>query len=481
MKQVGWQLDPPPLQEGAGLELALPPGDEADQRACGLPGALLPDWQEAFLAAFGRALRRYRAFRHHLEACVGCGTCARACPFFLATGDPVNIPAARAELARKVYRRHFAPGRRPRPQALRRPLVERWHTYFYQCSLCRRCARWCPLGIDTAEVTRVCREILAAVGLTAAPAAAGAAQTYRTGNSRGISPASWISRNRNLEAELKRLTGQDIACPVDLHGAEVLLVAPAADLARFKATYRGYAKAFHAAGVSWTTSTYLAEADDWGGYLDFRNLRLIHRRVLEAARELKPRLILWGESGHGWRVARIWGATLAGSWAREDYLSLKAPMHVLEWAHHLLRRGAFAGRLQREANQGRVVTYHDPCHLARSCGLVAEPRDLIRAASPAFHDMPPDSVGPQTLCCGFGGGLAGWEDRTDLVCLAGFLPRARALAWSARHHGTNWVATACDLCKRGLSAALSHYRLDYAYGGVMELVGNALYPERGGS
>ncbi len=469
----------PPPRFGAAAGQVSRPGREADQRACGLPSGLLPDWRDAFLAAFSRALARYRALGVFLESCTGCGACAAACPFYLGTGDPGNLPVVRADLAREVHRRWFAPPwgwlrRLWGGAGLDEGLLRRWYTYFYQCSLCRRCARYCPLGIDTAEITLACREILAAVGLATEAGAAGAANTYRTGNSLGLDPDSWIRAHRELEAELEGETGVAIRCPVDEYGAQVLFIPPAADLVEHRGTFKGYAKVFHAAGVSWTTSTYASDAECFGAFLDYRNLRLLHRRVLEAARELKPRFIVWGESGQGWRVARNYALTLdREGWDRAEFLELKAPLHIIEWTHHHWLRGALDRVLDKEANQDLVVTCHDPCQLARSCHLLDKPRDLIRAACHRFYEMPAHTIREHTLCCGGGGGLVGSEQRA--LRLAGFLPRARALARVQESHGCNWVVAACQACRSSLAQGLRHYGLAYAQGGVHHLLGRALY------
>lgn len=471
-----FNLDQAPLPAPyAARDLSPPAGREADQRLCGLPSSLLPDWQEAFLAAFDRALSRYGSFRHHLESCVRCGACAPACPFYQGTADPLNIPAARAGLARQVYERFLAnPGPRRPASELDLDLIEKWRIYFHQCSLCRRCALYCPLGLDTSEITFACREILAAIGVSSQAGSGGAAEIFRTGNQRGIMPSSWNQRHQGLEEELKRETGQSIACPVDEYGAEVLFLPPVEDLARHRAVYKAYAKLFHAAGVSWTVSTYMDEAANPGAWLGYRNMRLVQQRVLEAARELQPSLIVWGESGLGWRVASRFTPSMGLSWAAENYLTHRAPLNIIEWAHHLYQRGAFQGKLHPEANAGKVVTYHDPCHAARSCGLVAEPRRLLNAVC-VWHEMPNNTVGRQTLCCGGGGGL--YQGNPELA-LAGFLPRARVLAHMNQTHGCNWLATICDGCRTSLARGLRHYRLGLSAGSVTELLANALLPNR---
>lgn len=48
------------------------------------------------------------------------------------------------------------------------------------------------------------------------------------------------------------------------------------------------------------------------------------------------------------------------------------------------------------------VTYHDPCHLARSEGIVDEPREILRQISD-FREMP--DHGYESNCCGAGGGV----------------------------------------------------------------------------
>jgi len=351
-----------------------------------------------------------------------------------------------------------------------------WYTYFYQCSLCRRCAVFCPLGIDTAEITRACREILAAAGLTGNEPSRAVARFYRAGNGLNLSPRAWIELNQTMETELKGQTGEEIKCPVDEYGAEVLFIPPAADLATHRSTYLGYAKTFHAAGILWTTSTYVSDAANPGFHLNYRNLRLINQRILEAARELKPKYVLWGESGQGWWVARNFSDTLYGPWAAEEYLELKFPLHIVEWTANLLRRGAFHAKIKKEANDDKVVTLHDSCATARAASLLEEPRAIIRACCLNFQEMPRATIRERTFCCGGGGGLGGEELKELRV--AAFLPRARALKHCQDQHGCNWVAMICDQCKNSFLEGLVRYGLALRRGGVHELLGNALYPAR---
>ena len=457
-----------------GWETAPRPARGRDLSLLDLPPDLPPDWRERFLAGLERALKRYRCLRLFVQTCQRCGACQGACPFEVASGEAANLPAARLALVADLLAR--LPRLRTHPQELEPQVLMTWYARFYQCSLCRRCAVFCPLGLDMSLVTLACREVLASVGLVGEAVAKATANFYRAGNSLGVGRLSWSSACQALEQRLARNCGRPVLCPVDEYGAQVLLVPPVADLTEHWRTFQGYAKLFHAAGVSWTTSTHLCDGANPGGFIDYRNLRLIHQRVLEAARELKPSLIMWGESGHGWALARTLPASLGLSWSREDYLEVPRPVHIYEWAAGLLKSGAFAGRLHKEVNAGKVVLWHDPCHLARSAGLLAQPRALLRAACHFVREMPASAWGPRTWCCGGGGGLAGGE-LTDMR-RAAFLPLAAALEEAQREQRCNWLATGCDGCKTNLGTALRHHGLNLGHGGVLELLGEALLPDR---
>ncbi|MBI5522600.1 MAG: (Fe-S)-binding protein [Desulfarculus sp.] len=472
----------PAMALGASADQACLPAQANDLEALGLPEALPPDWRQRLLGAFGQALEGQRGLRQALEACVGCGACHQSCSFHLGTGDPHNTPQGRADLARRLYRRHFSPrarllGRWGQPRdILDEDLLGLWRAYFWQCTLCRRCTLFCPLGIDTSLVTRACRHILAQVGQVPGHVAREFLGILGSGNGQGLPPAAWTARHQALEEELLRETGQAMACPVDEQGADVLLIPSPQEPFSQSATYKGYAKVFHAAGLSWTTSTYLNQASNPGLWLGPRQAALVGRRVLEATRLLKPRHIVVAESGQGWAVLRNLGAVLAGGLAGEKYLKAKEPLHICQLSSRLLKEGAFAGVLRPQALQGVKPVFHEPCQVARSGGLGQEPRRLLKAACLGWLEMPKPVGGPLTLCCGAGGGLNAPE--LYQVRLAGLMPLARALAQAQRRQGCTAVVTMCATCQDQLGEGLAHFGLGLTVHGVHEFLGQALYPSR---
>ena len=68
---------------------------------------LPPDWKATILNGMKERLDKYRSFRLFMDICVRCGACADKCHFYIGSGDPKNMPVARAELIRSVYRRYF--------------------------------------------------------------------------------------------------------------------------------------------------------------------------------------------------------------------------------------------------------------------------------------------------------------------------------------------------------------------------------------
>ena len=349
-------------RENASRGLAPDPAAEAEQRLLGLPPRLAADWPGLFLDAFERALKRYRCFRLYLDSCTGCGLCAEACHFFRGTEDPRNIPGDRLALAREVYRRHFTlAGKRSHSKKVPERLLLEWFVYFNQCSQCRRCALFCPQGIDVSLVTQACREILASVGLCSQPAARAAADCLRSGNSLGVGPDEWLARSARLEAWLKQATGRDIRCPVDEYGARCAFYGPGrgscAPPGGFCRLCQGFSR-----GRSFLDNQHLRL-----GRRQPRPFRGLPERQADRAQgaggcqgaktQAGP---VGGESGAGWWAGGKLAPGLGCDWGGEEQLETGRPLSILDWAERMLDKGAFVGLLQREANDRRNVLCHYP-------------------------------------------------------------------------------------------------------------------------
>ena len=271
-----------------------------------------------------------------------------------------------------------------------------------------------------------------------------------------------------------------VRMPLDQKGADILLVTPSADF--FAEPHVdgliGYAKVFHQAGLSWTLSSYASEAANFGMFIgSYENMQKLALRIREAALELGVKRIVFGECGHAWRVAYSFLNTLAGPF---DFLDPKypVPQHICEVTYDLLHRGAL--KMDKEANDDMVLTFHDSCNVARGSrmggfegGQFVIPREIIKASVNHFHDMPSDTIGEGTFCCGGGGGLL-TDDLIELR-VKGSLPRMEALQQVTDQHGVTHIAAICAICKSQFSKVLPYYgfQMDQIVS-VHQLVSNAI-------
>jgi len=484
----------PPLREYPVIPILAPgamagskpyPATEKMNEALGFPGKLVEGWKEKAVAKMGELLTGNRGLRVFLDACVHCGACTDKCHYFLGTGDPKNMPVARQDLFRKVYRRYFTLAGKLVPKLvgaedLTESVLEDWNRYFNQCSECRRCSVYCPYGIDTAEITMAAKEVMDSIGVGQKYTNEIIGKVHKIGNNLGLPGPALKNTLETLEEDVKEETGLDVRFPLDEKGAEVLMVTPSADFFAEPHVFSliGYAKVFHAAGIRWTLSSHASEAANFGVFIGSQEqMKAIAGRVREAALDLGARRIVLGECGHAWRVAYSFWNTLIGPF---DFLDSRypVPQHICELTYDLIQRGAIA--FDREKNDAHVVTFHDSCNVARGSGMggiprgqFIIPREIIRAAASHFYDMAPETINEHTFCCGGGGGLLA-DELLDLR-VKGALPRMEALARVVEEHGVNFMATICAICKAQFAKVLPYYKFDMGMiGGVHQLVANAI-------
>jgi Fe-S oxidoreductase len=458
---------------------------EEFQEPLGFPGELVDNWEQVALDKMEELTGKYRGFKVFLDSCVKCGACTDKCHYYLGTTDPKNMPVARQDLLRKVYRRNFTFAGKYFPKLvgavdLTKEVLDDWYSYFHQCSQCRRCSVFCPYGIDTAEISMAAREIMDSVGVGQKYCNEIIGKVYKIGNNLGLPQPALADTLEGLEEDIEDDTEVKVRLPLDEKGADVLVVTPSADF--FAEPHvdglMGYAKVFHEAGISWTLSSYASEAANFGMFIgSYENMRRLSLRIREAALDLGVKRIIMGECGHAWRVAYSFLNTLAGPF---DFLDPKypVPQHILEFTHDLIQRGALT--LDKSANDDMRVTFHDSCNVARASrmgskpgGQFTIPRDVIRASCNHFFDMPQDTIHDATYCCGGGGGLL--TDDLMEIRVKGALPRMEALKRVVEENGVTHMAAICAICKSQFAKVLPYYGFPMdSIVSVHQLVSNAI-------
>ncbi|MGK7345555.1 MAG: sulfate reduction electron transfer complex DsrMKJOP subunit DsrK [Candidatus Nitrospinota bacterium M3_3B_026] len=470
-------------------EGALPdrpnPAAEEHNTGLGFPGKLVDNWQEAAVEKMGELLGKYKSLRLFLDICVKCGSCADKCHYYIGTGDPNNMPVARQELLRKVYRKYFTVGGKVAPglvraEELTEDVLDDWWNYFHQCSQCRRCSVFCPYGIDTAEISMAAREIMDSIGMGQKYCNEILNKVLNAGNNLGLQKNALANTLEFVEEDVEEEDGVAVKYPLDQKGADVLLIPPSADF--FSSPhiegFTGYGKVFHEAGVSWTVSSHASEFANFGMFIgNFEVMRKVAHRIREAAEDLGVKRIIVGECGHAWRVGYSFWNTLIGPW---DFLDpkYKNPTHIVEFTLDLIKRDGI--KIDKTANDEHVVTFHDSCNVARASrmgdrpgGQFELPRELIRAVCNNYVDMDEDTIREKTFCCGGGGGLL--TDELMNVRVRGAQPRAEALKDVMDRNGVNTMASICAICKAQFTKVLPYYGIDMdVVASVHQLVSNAI-------
>jgi len=475
----------PHIQEGTMAHSKPFVAKEEFQEALGFPGELVDNWQQVAYDKMEELTGKYRSLAVFLDSCVKCGACTDKCHYYLGTSDPKNMPVARQDLFRKVYRRKFTFAGKYFPKLvgavdLTKEVLDDWYSYFHQCSQCRRCSVFCPYGIDTAEISMAAREVMDEIGVGQKYCNEIIAKVYKIGNNLGLPQPALADTLEGLEEDIEDDTGVAVRLPLDEKGADILVITPSADF--FAEPHvdglMGYAKVFHEAGVSWTLSSYASEAANFGMFIgSYENMRKVSLRIREAALDLGVKRIIFGECGHAWRVAYSFLNTLAGPF---DFLDPKypVPMHIMEFTHDLIQRGGIT--LDKSANDDMVLTYHDSCNVARASrmgpkpgGQFILPREVIKASCNHFYDMPQDTIHESTFCCGGGGGLL-TDDLMELR-VKGALPRMEALKYVVEKHGVTHMAAICAICKSQFAKVLPYYGFQMdSIVSVHQLVSNAI-------
>ena len=366
-----------------------------------------------------------------LDACMECGRCEEACPAF-ATEKPLSPKRVVQDLKELMTlslgpdastlaenRQKTSPRR-----ALHNDTIQ--IETLWACTTCNACARVCPVRIDPVTLLTDLRRNRVGEGALSGTAATALRRMQSSGNPWGMPAAE-----RANWAE-----GAGVPTVKENPNFEILYWVGCAGSydRRAQRVARAFVKLLKHA------------------HLNFAILGCEEKCTGDSARRLGDEFLFQ-------ELAQANIATLNRYNVRKivthcphclnsllkDYPQFGGTYEVI---HHtqLLEQLLAEGRLAAtgETSQGDVITYHDPCYLARVNGIHDAPRDVLNAASgvagsPAgcLREMPRSRE--TTFCCGAGGGRM-WmeEDPKKRVCSV----RAK----EALGTGATTVAVSCPFC-----------------------------------
>jgi len=198
---------------------------------------------------------------------------------------------------------------------------------------------------------------------------------------------------------------------------------------------------------------------NYGVFLgDTARAKEIARRIVDEAKQFGVREVVLAECGHAYAALR---------WEAPNWFGETFPFRVVSLVEKIdeyLEQGRL--HLDPSSNQERI-TYHDSCNMARTGGVIEEPRRVLRAAVRDFVEMTPNRK--DAYCCGGGGGLVALPEYQERRLKAG-APKARQI----RETHAQTVVAACENCRLQIGELAHHYELGIEVSAVADLVVRAL-------
>jgi [DsrC]-trisulfide reductase subunit K len=406
-----------------------------------------------------------RVLKLYMEMCARCGTCAEQCPVY--RGDPTELrnPAKRSDLIRSVFKKHkTTSGKLLGSMVGANDFDGDMQTFvdaFYECTGCRRCATFCPMGIDNSIITRKGRAIADVLGHTPERLQKVVQISLETGNTDGAGLVAFTESVKFLEEEIKDDCGIDVKIPYDQVGADVFFVPPSGDLLVNPEAVMGIAKVFHKLGINWTLSSKAFDGANYGLFTgDDVSMKEDNKLYVEEGKRFKCKTLMMGECGHAHRIMKFI-MEKAGWWGKLPF----EITNVLQFTAGIVQDGAI--KFDKDKNPD-PVTYHDPCNFGRSCGIVEEPRIIMKAACADFREMTPNRE--HNWCCGGGGGLSAMDDIHEFRMNVSGKMKLKQIDDT----GAKFCAAPCSNCKRQLLQLMEYHKRDVVIGGVHDMVMNAI-------
>jgi Fe-S oxidoreductase len=419
-----------------------------------------------------------------LESCVRCQTCSEACPVYLASGkQEIYRPTYKSEVLRRIINKYIKKRGKLLSKLTGNDIDLNWTTVarlaelVYRCSLCRRCAQYCPLGSDNGLIGRELRKLFSQeMGI--APKElheSGSVQQLKVGASTGVSPAAFGSMVEFMEDEIEEKLGRRIKIPVDLEGADILLIHNSGEFMSWIENPVAFAILFEAAGLNWTLSSeiYGYEATNYGTWYDDVQFARIAIKQVQVARKLKVKKIVMGECGHAHKglivvADRILVEDL--NFPRESFLPILEDL-------------VCHNRLKLDPQKNNFpVTLHDPCNVVRLMGIVEPQRRILEKICPQFREMEPKGL--ENYCCGGGSGFAIIQSTNFKEWRVNISSRMKLKQILVAFQDVpdpgirKYVCAPCSNCKGAIRDILDSNDLwnsnSIYYGGIVELVANTM-------
>jgi Fe-S oxidoreductase len=396
----------------------------------------------------------------YMEACIHCGACAYACPFYEASGDPRHTPIWKIEPFKQAYKREAGPlaflykAFNLKPKVTVDELKD-WQELLYDtCTMCGRCTLICPMSIDIATLVGMARHGMFHAGLVPHELYMVTEKAEREGSPLGATPQVFESRIEWMGDE------HEVEMNVDLDQADVLVLMSSIEIQKYPESMAATAKILNQMGKSWTFHTEGYEATNFGmlsGNTAWQ--KDMSMKVIDTAIKVGAKLVLLPECGHAYQALRWQGANMYGK-----PLPFKV-QHISEFLADAVDSGAI-----KLKTVNKTVAFHDPCQVSRRGGATSAPRKVLEALGVDLKEA--ESGGNMNLCCGGGGGVITIH-RADTLRYKIMGAKFRQLDST----GAEMMVTSCSNCRQNFDESGEKLNWGKDMNSLLELVADNLVEE----
>ncbi len=426
---------------------------------------------EKFLEAFA-AVIKHTDYKPLLDSYSSthtkCNRCAVACPVYLTTQDPRDIPCYKTNILLDIYKRYFTIGGWFESRfsmdkfELTDEIVEEMAELFYRCTACRRCTRECPLGLDHGILTRLGRYILSMIGISSKALQVSTREQLEgeTKNTSKVPKAALMNTLDFLSDEIEDILGVKLEFPVDKKDREYVFFCAVSDYLMEPDTLMGNAAVLYAAGDwdKWTIGAENYDGINYGLFYSDWHLENIIKQLVGEVDRLNGDKILIGECGHASRSAHEFVPVFCG---KNSY----PVINFMEYTLDCIEKGKI--KLDPDIIEEKV-TYHDPCNISRSGWIVEQPRKILKSFVKNYVEMTPNRE--DNYCCGGGGGLVSLDEIHEYRMEIGGKMKVKQI----EETGADIVISPCANCKKQLKELVDYYKLPCKVMGLHDLIFKAL-------
>ncbi len=191
-------------------------------------------------------------FQTWLQICANCALCADTCHFYLASDrDPEMIPARKVRFINEILS--------GKTQIDEDYLKRMYEVVYHECNMCRRCALYCPFGIDIGLLMALQRAMMHNVaGMRPAGLQTAIEHYQEYGNQMALTQEDWVD---TIDWTIEELEDDypAIEIPIDKQDAKILYTVNAREPKFYPQDLQEAAMIFNAVQESWTVPS----AEGW--------------------------------------------------------------------------------------------------------------------------------------------------------------------------------------------------------------------------